>query len=1008
MTELLCRDDLARRDDVRRKHWNGIDAVEIGDDQTRLCVLFLAEVPHFTPANFVIRGGSRITDVRVVAVGTQTKGASGDTCLEVVVNRFGDFSTYTLCVVKTDEEGHPTDEPPDGFDPAFACVDFTFKANCPALLDCGESVPCPQPSRPEPEIDYLAKDYLSFRELMLDRLALIMPEWRERHEPDIGIAMVEILAYVADYLSYYQDAVATEAYIDTARLRTSVRRHARLVDYRMHEGCNARTWVFLETSSDIRLDPKRIAFVTKWADGMASPSLPVAPEELRGVPSENYLWFEPLTTAPEIRLWSAHNAIAIYTWGKELCCLDAGATSATLVDEWIELPPDKEPDPCEDEQHHHDHSKYASPLSHDPPKPPKRDRTLKLKVGDYLLFEELRCATTGSEAGADKSHRHVVRLTSVESAVDPLYDQPVVNVRWAREDALPFALCISALGPAPECALLTGISVARSNLVLADHGRTLDGEPLGPVAALTTDIRCEGVGELEERTLRAAPFHPVLERSPLTFSERLQSGAPAASLLVQDPHNAVPRTILRAIPPAPLDALFDSEDLSDPFRLAVRVRASEDRVSRTLRRHLSTETVSLIDAWDGTSTLPSRTRDEFLEDLLRLAIEGVQPEPLFDVDDFSFPEGLAFRLKQRVDAGATVLRAELSEMHLALVDAFDGTLTPPLKTALLAMMESLLEEWTAEPDLLGSSGDDRHFVAEIDDDGRAHIRFGDDDTGRRPEPGTAFLARYRVGNGIAGNIGAEALARIVINGTGIEGVRVRARNPLPARGGTAPQPVDEVRAFAPRAFRTRRQRAIIADDYAELAGLDRHGLPNRKVQKAAAQLAWNGSWPVAAVLLDRTGTTTVEPPLRDDVLGQLHRVRRMGHDLAVGDARFVPVELALRVLVHPQYERGDVLRDLFDVLSNRVLPDGRRGFFHPDHLTFGGAVEISGIVAAAQTVEGVAGAMVTELRRMGSKRVDADFEAGLLKLGSLEIARLDNDPNEPENGRIDIEMEGRR
>ena len=70
-----------------------------------------------------------------------------------------------------------------------------------------------------------------------------MPDWTERHVPDLGITLVELLAYVGDYLSYYQDAVATEAYLDTARRRISVRRHVRLVDYRMHDGCNARAWV---------------------------------------------------------------------------------------------------------------------------------------------------------------------------------------------------------------------------------------------------------------------------------------------------------------------------------------------------------------------------------------------------------------------------------------------------------------------------------------------------------------------------------------------------------------------------------------------------------------------------------------------------------------------------------------------------------------------------------------------------------------------------------------------
>ena len=66
-----------------------------------------------------------------------------------------------------------------------------------------------------------------------------------------------------DHLSYYQDAVATEAYLGTARKRISVRRHARLLDYFMHDGANARTWLFLEATADNVPVPKGRAFATK-------------------------------------------------------------------------------------------------------------------------------------------------------------------------------------------------------------------------------------------------------------------------------------------------------------------------------------------------------------------------------------------------------------------------------------------------------------------------------------------------------------------------------------------------------------------------------------------------------------------------------------------------------------------------------------------------------------------------------------------------------------------------
>ena len=123
-------------------------------------------------------------------------------------------------------------------------------------------------------IDYLAKDYASFRRLLLDRLAVVMPDWRERNPADLGVAVVEALAYAGDYLSYAQDAVATEAYLGSARRRASVRRHARLVDYVMHDGANARTWVCFEVDRDLIGTPDKPVLKTGRAImAQADPSL---------------------------------------------------------------------------------------------------------------------------------------------------------------------------------------------------------------------------------------------------------------------------------------------------------------------------------------------------------------------------------------------------------------------------------------------------------------------------------------------------------------------------------------------------------------------------------------------------------------------------------------------------------------------------------------------------------------------------------------------------------------
>ena len=243
---LSCRDD-RRHTDVRRHRkaghpdLNGIDSLEVSEgDPRRLVVYFLDKAPErIGPTNVRIDGGRRVRDLRVMEARVHRGGPDEEDFLTVRVNCPGDSSTYTLRLVK-EEHGRPGDEPLAGFDPRYAQIDFTFPTRGGADLNCAAQAPCPSSVPDEPEINYLAKDYASFRQVILDRLAVIMPGWTERHAPDLGIALVEVLAYVGDYLSYHQDAVATEAYLATARRRISVRRHARLVDYRMHEGCNAR------------------------------------------------------------------------------------------------------------------------------------------------------------------------------------------------------------------------------------------------------------------------------------------------------------------------------------------------------------------------------------------------------------------------------------------------------------------------------------------------------------------------------------------------------------------------------------------------------------------------------------------------------------------------------------------------------------------------------------------------------------------------------------------------
>jgi predicted phage baseplate assembly protein len=302
--------------------------------------------------------------------------------------------------------------------------------------------------------------------------------------------------------------------------------------------------------------------------------------------------------------------------------------------------------------------------------------------------------------------------------------------------------------------------------------------------------------------------------------------------------------------------------------------------------------------------------------------------------------------------------------------------------------------WKPKRDLIFSGPSSMELVVEADDDGYANIRFGNGIYGARPKGGTKFYATYRVGNGLVGNIGAEALQHIVSD----DGRIIEVCNPMPARGGREPESMDEVRQNAPVAFRTQ-ERAVTTDDYEDIAG--RYS----QVQKAAATLRWTGSWHTVFLTVDRLEGRDVKEDFKKDMIRHVERYRMAGHDLEVDGPRFVSLELEMTVCVLPEYFRSDVLSALLQVFSNRILPDGRRGVFHPDNFTFGQTVYLSRLYAVAQSVAGVAWVKITKFQRKDFPGNGA-LAADKLELGRLEIARLDNDPNYPENGVFILTPEG--
>lgn len=885
---LLCQDDAARRGLVRQSDLNGLDYVEVDCAQTTLTVTFLGRAPEWiTAAHLRIEGGRRVRDVRVTDLrieGADDDGLDDRMC--VTVDRPGDFSTYRLCVVELDEAGRPTGRPPADFDVRYACVCFSFKADCPSDLDCAAASDCDEAPLDEPVIDYLAKDYASFRRLLLDRLALLLPGWKERHIPDIGITLVELLAYVGDNLSYHQDAVATEAYLDTARLRVSVRRHAQLVDYRLHEGCNARAWVVFEVDDDELILQSRDFYVITPHPQLSAPVLKKA--DLPNIEPAPFLGFQARLPAGQgtVTLRQARNRIGIYRWGQSDCCLAEGATSATLVD------PGRPPEGTPSKPHAYDHAKANGALSDiEAGVADGRWHRLQLQRCDVLVFEEMMGPHTGDEADADPTHRHAVRLTRATPSYDPLTGQLLYEVEWCEEDALPFALCLSSVSDAPACRPLVDVSVVWGNVLLVDHGLKA-ADDIGAVPVDETIARCEDACHDAEITHRPGRYRPALPGLDPTF---------AAPLTVCDERST--------------DACCGG--------------CGDTSATATVRPDVL---AALPEVWLS-STLPGN------------------------------PKNAAPR------------------------------------------------RWVARHDLMHSGPDDRHFVVEIDDNRIARLRFGDGECGCAPEAGEAFHADYRVGNGAVGNVGGDTLTQIVFRDNFPGGSGLRVRNPIAATGGVAAEDVADAKLRAPQAFRHRLERAVTAGDYAAIVMRDFAG----SVQRAAAVMRASGASVAVQLAVDVVGTAEPGESFLRCIESHLRCYRRIGHDVRVVPARQVPLNVAMHICVKPGYLRGHVKAALLEAFGTRRLRASSRGrgagpaigFFHPEALKLGEAITASRIVAVAQSIEGVAGVVLERFERLFEGPND-ELANGVLPIGPLEVARLDNDPSEPENGQLTLSLEGGR
>jgi hypothetical protein len=408
----------ARARDLAAKGLNGIDFVlvtlspAVTPTEAQLEVHFFNDLrlsdveadaaahPDQVWSMLPIAGGERVLagpvigQVQVTSVSHPSSGV-----LLLTVQPIGDYSVYTLTAQ------------PAGFDPILSQIDFRFRPGC-FSSECAPLTGY-SPAPPQPQIDYLAKDYASFQHTLISAMMQRVPNWQAVSEGDLDQVLIDLFAAVGDELSDYQDRVANEAYLSFARKRISLRRHASLMDYKIHEGNQATTTLAIDTQ-----DTGTYALPVSCR-AWSGPDLKLA----------NAAVF--VSTTPQT-IHGILSRISIYTWSDVVPALAAGATtadlsfpsaaSANLVASWIQS--------------------GALPR---------------------LLIQEWLNPRTGRAADRDPRKRQILHLTPQATVLqDPLTLAWIVRVNWQKQDQLTANYCFVVQCPSGT---VRDVSLFHGNLV---------------------------------------------------------------------------------------------------------------------------------------------------------------------------------------------------------------------------------------------------------------------------------------------------------------------------------------------------------------------------------------------------------------------------------------------------------------------------------------------------------------------------------------------------------------
>jgi hypothetical protein len=453
----------------------GIDFVAVDASQTKVDVYFLNDplgltlpLTNLAADQVMIYDAQQELPTQEIGIATISWIVVGtDNVLRVQTTTPGDYRRFKFSLMDPRVDRY------------FNHLDLNFKANCPSDLDCKQPpLECAPFDWVDFPVDYTARDFDSYRLALTDFAAQRYPKWTDRLEADAGIMYMEVLSALGDEMAYYQDHIAREMHFETATERRSVRRHARLLDYPMHDGLGASTWIDVTVKQGFA-----------HADLVAGMDVWAVNDNHQRILFEVGDGHQSILDSVVYRVVYNNNQFQPHSWDENDVCLPAGATEIYV------------------EGHHHD--------------------DLRPSGGVDVEWIVLQTA----EGPGRPAKVHLVRLDEVVDDDDPILGVPVTRLVWSAAYATPFQMDMEILAVRANIVpVVAGASYTERFIVGEDpdpfalsqqnYGpltRALERVGPGGVPIYLFSLQGSDVNELVWEGQTAVSAYPALTIEPVSY-----------------------------------------------------------------------------------------------------------------------------------------------------------------------------------------------------------------------------------------------------------------------------------------------------------------------------------------------------------------------------------------------------------------------------------------------------------------------------------------------------------